>query len=73
MMVLTDKPKVNRIDAALLVEELIEIYSTPTPNAMAKARKIVLIDCSSSCSITEVQYLYPEPKHESYSNTTRYN
>jgi len=30
---------------ALLVEELVEIYSTPTPNAMAKARKIVLIVC----------------------------
>ena len=35
------------VDAALLVEELIEIYSTPTPNAMAKAGKIVLIECSS--------------------------
>ena len=34
------------VDAALLVEELAEIYSTPTPNAMAKAEKIVLIDCS---------------------------
>ena len=45
-MVLTDKPKVDRIDVALLVEELAEIYSTPTPNAMAKARKIVLIVCS---------------------------
>ena len=27
------------VDAVLLVEELIEIYSTPTPNAMAKAKK----------------------------------
>ena len=34
------------IDAILFVEELAEIYSTPTPNAMAKARKIVLIECS---------------------------
>ena len=34
------------VDVALLVEELVEIYSTPTPNVMAKARKIVLIDCS---------------------------
>ena len=31
MTVLIDKPEVDRIDAALLVEELTEIYSTPTP------------------------------------------
>ena len=42
------------VDAALLVEELIEIYSTPTPNAMAKAEKIELIECSSPCTITRV-------------------
>ena len=35
------------VNAALFVEELTGIYSTPTPNAMAKARKIVLIECSS--------------------------
>ena len=34
------------VDAALFAEELAEIYSTPTPNAMAKAGKIVLIECS---------------------------
>ena len=34
------------VDAALFAEELIEIYSTPTPNAMAKAEKVVLIECS---------------------------
>ena len=61
------------VDAALFAEELVEIYSTPTPNAMAKAKKIMLIDCSGPCTITGVQYLYPEPKHESYSNTTHYN
>ena len=61
------------VDAALFAEELAEIYSTPTPNAMAKAKKIMLIDCSGPCTITGVQYLYPEPKHESYSNTTHYN
>ena len=33
------------VDAALLVEELIEIYSTPTPKGWREARKvIVLID-----------------------------
>ena len=34
------------VDAALFAEELAEIYSTPTPNAMAKAGKIVLIKYS---------------------------
>ena len=34
------------VDATLFTEELTEIYITPTPNAMAKARKIVLIECS---------------------------
>ena len=33
------------VDAALFAKELTEIYSTPTPNAMAKAEKIVLIAC----------------------------
>ena len=35
------------VDASLFAEELAEIYNTPTPNAMAKARKTVLIECSS--------------------------
>ena len=35
------------VDAAMFTEELAKIYSTPTPNAMAKAGKIVLIECSS--------------------------
>ena len=63
------------VDAALFAEELTEIYSTPTPtpNAMAKARKIVLIESLCPCTITRVQYLYPEPKHEFYSNMTHYN
>ena len=34
------------IDTALLVAELVEIYSTPTPKGWHEARKvIVLIDC----------------------------
>ena len=33
------------VDAAMLVEELVEIYSTPTPKGWREARKvIVLID-----------------------------
>ena len=42
------------VDAALFAEELVEIYSTPTPNATAKAEKIVLIECSFFCTITRV-------------------
>ena len=75
MTVLTDKPEVGRTDAALLAEELTEIYPTPTPKRVAEAKKIsnlYLIDCVSF-TIAEVQYLYPEPKHESYLSTTHYN
>ena len=39
MTVLTDKPEVDRIDAALLVEELADIYSTPTPKGWREAEK----------------------------------
>ena len=46
MTVLIDKPEVDRIDAALLVEELIEIYITPTPKGWREAEKVktILID-----------------------------
>ena len=39
MMVLTDKPEVGRTDATLLVEELAEIYTTPTPKGWREAKK----------------------------------
>ena len=39
MTVLTDKPEVVRTDATLLVEELAEIYSTPTPKGWHGAKK----------------------------------
>ena len=42
------------VDVAMFAQELIEIYSTPTPNTMANGKKIVLIDCSCSCTITGV-------------------
>ena len=42
------------VDAALFAEELAEIYITPTPNAMVKARKIVLTECSCPSIITMV-------------------
>ena len=44
MTVLIDKPEVDRIDATLLVEELIEIYSTPTPKGCMKSKKVIGID-----------------------------
>jgi len=39
MMILTDKSEVDRIDATLFVEELAEIYSTPTPKGWREAEK----------------------------------
>ena len=38
-MVLTNKPEVDQIDAALLVKELVEIYSTLTPKSWREAEK----------------------------------
>ena len=39
MTVLTDKPKVGRTDVALLVEGLVDIYTTPTPKGWHGAKK----------------------------------
>ena len=39
MMVLTEKLEVGRTNAALLVEELVEIFSTPTPKGWHGAKK----------------------------------
>ena len=50
MMVLTDKPEVCRTNAALLGEELPEIYSTPAPKGWPEPKKVTnlyLIDCVS--------------------------
>ena len=41
MMVLIDKPEVGQTDVALLAEELIEIYSTPTPKGWPKPKKVI--------------------------------
>ena len=40
MTVLTDKPEVDRTNAALLVEELAKIYTTPTPKGSHGAKKV---------------------------------
>ena len=74
MMVLTDKSEVGRTDVALLVEELAEIYTTPTPKGWHEAKKVIGIDwLDLFFTIAGVQYLYSEPKHESYSSTIYYN
>ena len=74
MTVLIDKPVVGRTDAALLAEELVEIYSTPTPKGWPEPKKdkLYLIDWMSF-TIAGVQYLYPESKYECYSSMTHYN
>ena len=51
MTVLTDKREVGWTDVALLAEELVEIYSTPTPKGWPEPKKVsnlYLIDCVSS-------------------------
>ena len=45
-----DKPEVGQTDAALLAEELAEIYPTPTPKGWPELKKVIglyLIDCCS--------------------------
>jgi len=44
MTVLTDKLEVGRTDAALLVEELAEIDTTPTPKGWHEAEKVICVD-----------------------------
>ena len=44
MMVLTDKLEVDRIDAVLLVEELIEIYILLLLGVGVKLKKVIGID-----------------------------
>ena len=39
MTALIDKPEVGQTDVALLIEELAEIYSTPTPKGWHGAKK----------------------------------
>ena len=44
MAVLTNKPEFGQTDAALLVEELTEIYTTPTPKCWRKVKKVICIN-----------------------------
>ena len=55
------------VDAALLVEELIEIYSTPTPKGWREAGKvIVLIDWLS-------MFLVQQPRSNIYTRNLNMN
>ena len=64
--------KGRSVDAALLVEELDEIYSTPTGKGWCEAEKMILL-IDWLFTIAGVQYLYLKSKHESYPNMTYYN
>ena len=61
--------------AALLAEELAEIYSTPTPKRWHKPKSKgtgFLLIAEMSITIARVQYLYPRLDYESWSNETGY-
>ena len=51
MTVLTDKSEVGRTDAALLTEELTEIYSTPTPKGWPEPKKSKWLVFDWSCPL----------------------
>ena len=55
---------VDRIDAAVLAEELTEIYSTLTPKGWLELKKVIDLYLIDGCpsTIAGVWYLYPEPK-----------
>ena len=74
MTVLTDKLEVSWTNATLLSEELTEIYSTPSKGwtEPKKVSNLYWIDCVFF-TIAGVQYLYPEPTHNSYLSTTHHN
>ena len=44
MTIFIDKPEVGRTDTAPLVEELAEIYTTPTPKGWRETKKVIGID-----------------------------
>ena len=44
--------EVDRIDAAVLAEELVEIYSTPTPKGWPEPRKVIDLHLIDSCFFT---------------------
>ena len=61
MTVLTDMPEVSWTDVALLVEELAEIYSTPTPKGWPEPKKVSNLYLIDLVSFTRSRgtYLYP--------------
>ena len=55
--------EVDRIVAAVLAEELAEIYSTPTPKGWPEPKKVIDLYLDwLFFTIAGVWYLYPEPK-----------
>ena len=67
--------EVDRVDAAILAEELAEIYSTPTPKGWSEPKKVsnlYWIDCVFF-TIAGLWYLYPGHAHDSYLSTTHHN
>ena len=67
--------EVDRIDVAILTEELAEIYFTSTPKGWPEPKKVIdfVFDWLMSFTIAEVWYLYPEPKNEPCLSMTQYN
>ena len=60
MTVFIDKSEVGRTDTALLVEELIEIYTTTTTKGWHRAKKVICIYWLDDFdTIAEGLYLYP--------------
>ena len=62
-------------DAALLDEELVKIYFTPTPNGWCEPKSKGIDLCLSLVmfiTMAGVQYLYPRSDYESWSNKTGY-
>ena len=59
-----------------LPEELAKIYYTPTPKGWSEPEKVKVLDlfdhCEMSIIMVWVQYLYPRPDYESWSNKTSY-
>ena len=71
MTVLTNKPEVGRTDAALLAEELTDIYSTPTSKGWPEPKKVsnlYLIDFMFSIQWPGV-YIYTLGWHKSPNHT----
>ena len=50
--------EVDRIDAAVLAEELVEIYSTPTPKGWPELKKVIDLYLIDSCFLQQAITVY---------------